>query len=56
MMPKARFNKEIMRKASEKGYLTATDLAEYLVRKGLPFRDAHRVTGELVRYCMIIIR
>ena len=52
MMPKARFNKEVMRKASEKGYLTATDLAEYLVRKGLPFRDAHRVTGELVRYCI----
>lgn len=52
MIPKARFNKEVMRKASEKGYLTATDLAEYLVRKGLPFRDAHRVTGELVRYCI----
>ena len=52
MMPKVRFNKEVMRKASEKGYLTATDLAEYLVRKGLPFRDAHRVTGELVRYCI----
>jgi argininosuccinate lyase len=52
MMPKARFNKDVMKKASEKGYLTATDLAEYLVRKGMPFRDAHRVTGELVRYCI----
>jgi len=52
MMPKVRFNKDVMRKASEKGYLTATDLAEYLVRKGMPFRDAHRITGELVRYCI----
>lgn len=52
MMPKVRFNKDIMKKASEKGYLTATDLAEYLVRKGMPFRDAHRVTGELVRHCI----
>jgi argininosuccinate lyase len=52
MMPKVRFNKEVMKNASEKGYLTATDLAEYLVRKGMPFRDAHRVTGELVRYCI----
>jgi len=52
MMPKVRFNKDVMKKASEKGYLTATDLAEYLVRKGVPFRDAHRITGEIVRYCI----
>lgn len=52
LMPKARFNKDLMRKATEKGYLTATDLAEYLVRKGVPFRDAHRITGEIVRYCI----
>jgi argininosuccinate lyase len=52
MMPKVRFNKDAMKKASEKGYLTATDLAEYLVRKGVPFRDAHRITGEIVRYCI----
>lgn len=52
IMPKVRFKKDVMKKATEKGYLTATDIAEYLVRKGIPFRDAHRVTGEIVRYCI----
>ena len=52
MMPRVRFNKRAMAKSAEEGFLTATDLAEYLVRKGMPFRDAHRVTGELVRYCI----
>ena len=37
-----------MRSAALKGYATATDLADYLVRKGLPFRDAHEVVGKLV--------
>jgi argininosuccinate lyase len=52
MMPRVRFNKQAMQKATEKGFLTATDLAEYLVRKKMPFREAHRVTGEVVRYCV----
>ncbi|MBI5741813.1 MAG: argininosuccinate lyase [Nitrospirae bacterium] len=52
MLPEIRFNKEAMEKSAEGGFLTATDLAEYLVRKGMPFRDAHRVTGEVVRSCM----
>jgi argininosuccinate lyase len=43
MMPKVRFNKKAMAKSAEEGFLTATDLAEYLVRKGMPFREAHRV-------------
>lgn len=51
MMPKIRFNKMIMKKAAEEGFLTATDLAEYLVRKGLPFREAHKITGKIVKYC-----
>jgi len=52
MMPEIRFNEKVMARAAEGGFLTATDLAEYLVRKGMPFRDAHRVTGEIVRYCI----
>ncbi|MDD2401061.1 MAG: argininosuccinate lyase [Clostridia bacterium] len=46
------FNKENMRKAAGKGYSNATDLADYLVRKGMSFRDAHRIVGELVNYCI----
>jgi hypothetical protein len=38
-----KFNREKMRKAAAGGFSTATDIAEYLVRKGVPFRDAHRV-------------
>ena len=40
---------DVMREAATRGLLEATDLAEYLVRKGMPFRDAHRVVGEIVR-------
>jgi argininosuccinate lyase len=39
-----------MRAAAQQGYATATDLADYLVRKGLPFRDAHEAVGRTVRY------
>jgi argininosuccinate lyase len=38
-----------MREALREGYATATDLADYLVRKGLPFRDAHEVVARAVR-------
>ena len=40
-----------MAQAVEVGFLTATDAVEYLVKKGLPFREAHRTVGRLVRYC-----
>ncbi|MDR0379335.1 MAG: argininosuccinate lyase [Candidatus Accumulibacter sp.] len=40
---------EAMREALRRGFATATDLADYLARKGLPFRDAHRVVGQAVR-------
>ena len=40
---------ERMRAALDEGYATATDLADYLVRKGLPFRDAHEVVARAVR-------
>jgi argininosuccinate lyase len=41
-----------MEEAASKGLLTATDAADYLVERGVPFREAHRVVGELVRHCL----
>ena len=43
---------EMMRQAALQGYATATDLADYLVKKGLPFRDAHEAVARAVRYCV----
>ncbi len=48
MLPNLVPNQQNMREATKKGYATATDLADYLVRKGLPFRDAHEVVGKAV--------
>jgi argininosuccinate lyase len=48
MMPAVICRKESMIEATMKGYATATDLADYLVKKGLPFRDAHEVVGKAV--------
>ena len=48
MVPAIRPRKEQMREAARRGFSTATDLADYLVRKGLPFRDAHEVVGKAV--------
>ncbi|MCR5261362.1 MAG: argininosuccinate lyase [Candidatus Gastranaerophilales bacterium] len=45
-------NKDKMLKACSEGFLNATDLADYLVKKGLPFRDAHEASGKAVRYCI----
>ncbi len=52
MFPEIKFNSKRMRAAVEGGYTTATDMAEYLVRKGVPFRKAHELTGRLVLYAM----
>ncbi|MCB1802373.1 MAG: argininosuccinate lyase, partial [Gammaproteobacteria bacterium] len=52
MMPAISCNKEAMRNAALKGFATATDLADYLVRNGTPFRDAHEVVGKSVAYCV----
>ena len=41
-----------MKKAAQKGFINATDLADYLVKKGLPFRSAYKVSGQLVRKCI----
>jgi argininosuccinate lyase len=46
------FNREIFGHASEKGFMTATDLAEYLVGKNVPFRQAHSIVGRTVAYCI----
>jgi len=49
MIPSIGFRREPMREAALRGFSTATDLADYLVRKGLAFRDAHEVVGLAVR-------
>jgi argininosuccinate lyase len=49
MVPQLQPNRVAMREAALKGYATATDLADYLVRKGVPFRDAHEIVGKAVR-------
>jgi len=46
------FNKEVMAKSAMKGFTNATDAADYLVGKGVPFRDAHGIIGRLVLYCI----
>ena len=52
MFPHISVNREICREAAFKGYSTATDLADYLVRKGLAFRDAHHVVGAAVGHAV----
>ncbi len=49
MLKGVRVHPEAMRKAAAEGFSTATDLADYLVKKGLPFRDAHEVVARAVR-------
>ena len=46
------FNQEVMKSAAEKGYLVATDLADYLVRKGMTFRQAHETVGKMVLFAI----
>jgi argininosuccinate lyase len=50
MLPTVRFHTERMRAAAGAGYALATDVADYLVQKGLPFREAHHIVGALVAY------
>jgi len=50
MLGQIEFKSENMRNALTKGHTTATDLADYLARKGVPFRQAHEITGRIVRY------
>ncbi|MBS1212827.1 MAG: argininosuccinate lyase [Proteobacteria bacterium] len=49
MMPHVKPRRSVMYEAAKQGFATATDLADYLVRKGVPFRDAHEIVGKAVR-------
>ena len=46
------FRTDVMRRSALDGFANATDCADYLVRRGVAFRDAHRIVGELVAYCL----
>ena len=52
MIREMRVNDASMGRAAGQGFSTATDVADYLVRKGLPFRDAHEAVGKAVAYCV----
>jgi argininosuccinate lyase len=52
MLPKLKINQETMRQAASTGYLNATDMADYLVARGMPFRQAHSCVGKAVGYAL----
>ena len=52
MLPGMKARTEKMRKAASEGFINATDLADYLVGKGLPFRSAYKISGALVKQCI----
>ncbi len=52
MLSTMRLRKENMYKAAQEGFINATDLADYLTKKGLPFRSAYKITGEIVAECI----
>ena len=49
-IPKIKPKEESLKKALQIGFITATDVADYLAKKGLPFREAHKIVGEIVAY------
>ena len=52
LLPACTVNHRAMRKACEQGFVTATDVADYLAQKGAPFREAHHIVGQLVGRCI----
>ena len=52
MLRTMRFNKDIMENSAKNGFTNATDAADYLVNRGVAFRDAHGIVGQLVLYCI----
>ena len=52
MMKTMTIRKDNMEAAALGGFTNATDLADYLVRKGIPFRETHAISGKLVHYCI----
>jgi len=52
LLENLKFNTEVMAEATRSGFMTATDLADYLVLKDVPFREAHGIVGRIVGYCI----
>ncbi len=52
MLATMKFNKDRMHSSANKGFTNATDAADYLVKHGVPFRDAHGIIGKIVLYCI----
>jgi len=51
MLENITFNEDVLREQLKKGFIEATDIAEFLVKHGIPFREAHEIVGKLVKYC-----
>ncbi len=52
MIATLKANRASMKRAAQKGFINATDLADYLVKKGMPFRSAYKISGTLVAHCI----
>lgn len=52
MLATMKFQKEAMKKSASRGFTNATDAADYLVNRGVPFRDAHGIIGQVVLFCI----
>lgn len=52
LLPEIRFDRKRLAVMAAEGFTLATDLADYLVRKGVPFRKAHHVVGQIVQHCL----
>jgi len=52
MIETMKIKKENMLRAAQGGFTNATDMADYLVKKGIPFRNAHEIIGKMVLYCI----
>jgi len=52
MIPRLTYDRERLAQQAAEGFATATDVAEYLVRQGVPFREAHRIVGRIVAHCL----
>jgi argininosuccinate lyase len=52
MLDEMKFNSEKTYFWSKQGFSTATEIADYLAKKGVPFRNAHKITGQIVKFCI----
>ena len=52
MIDTLKANTANMKRAAQRGFINATDLADYLVKKGMPFRSAYKISGQLVALCI----